>query len=139
MPFIAPYTTNPPVASPETIGASASNLPDGDQDHAPYVLLMESLDGIDVEVKLSAGAATYRPYYWVPVKGIANGGSWIPVGGDAASGSGPVSAAAATHGGGANGRYQHRGGKKWWILVRESSAGETVTWAKLEARRVVLE
>lgn len=142
MPFCSVYTTNPPLLPPETINASSGTTTDGTASgNAPFAIELESVDGVDGEVKLSAGAATYRIYYWTPVNktGFTNGGSWLPLGGDATSGAGPISANITNFGGGANGRYQHRSGKRWFLLVRETDAMSAVSWAKLEARRVVVE
>ena len=139
--FITPYLTNPPVLSPEAILLNAGTLTDGTASGvAPYVVTLEGCDGIDVEVKISAGSASYRPYYWVPINktGFANGGSWIALGADAIGGSGPASANIASYGGSCNGRYQHRNAKRQWILVREMG-NPTEEWAKIEERRVVTE
>lgn len=143
--FISPYLTNPPVSKPETINAGTGAGPDGEggDGKAPFVVEVESGDGIDVEVQLSAGSASYRPYYWKPITGHAESGVWIPIGGDAASsgtgGAGPTSASASYFGGAANGRYQGRPGRRKVILVREANTDSALVFASVESRRTVLE
>ena len=140
--FVTPYATNPPVAPPATLAAMTGTLTNGDASgFAPYVVELESGDGLDVEIKISAGTVSVRPYYWVPINksAFANGGTWVAVGGDAIGGSGPTSADASLLGGTANGRYVGRSGKKWWCLVIEASAGLTAVWARMEPRRVLVE
>lgn len=142
--FVTPYATNPPLLPPATLAALTGTLTNGDASgFAPYVVELESGDGLDVEIKISAGTVSVRPYYWVPINksAFANGGTWVAVGGDATmgSGSGPTSADASLLNGTANGRYQGRSGKRWWCLVIEASAGLTAQWARMEPRRVLVE
>lgn len=139
--FVTPYATNPPLLPPSTLVKLAGALTDGDAGLAPYVVELESGDGLDVEIKVSAGTASVRPYYWVPINkaAFANGGTWVAVGGDAVAGSGPTSVDASVLNGTANGRYQGRSGKRWWCLVIEAQMGYAGVWARMEPRRVLVE
>ena len=110
---------------------------------APHVVELESGDGLDVEIKISAGTVSVRPYYWVPIGKTAfwNGGTWVAVGGDATmgAGSGPTSADASLLNGTANGRYQGAQ-REEMVVPRHRGVGEPDgAVGPHEPRRVLVE
>lgn len=136
--FVSVYTTNPPVLSPAAINAAGAGahvaLTDGMGGTAPLaVFLASGYEGIDVEASTSAGTCRLRAWFWenLPTTVNANGGQWVPLGGDAVAGSSGVSLDSTVLGGRADGRYTSRTGPKWWLLVREANAGSNLSWAKI--------
>ena len=157
--FISPYTTGWPALPPPVSGSSAPNptagtinaatgtAPDGANNspptYAPYAVELPAGEGINVEVVLSAGTASYWPAYWTPLAGDpgGNGGRWVALGYDAAAGgAGACSANVANSGGTANARYgQMPEGRRWWCLVRTATGAETLVYARIEPRKVIIE
>lgn len=84
---------------------------------------------------VTAGTVKLRPYYWeietTSTSGI--GGRWIPLGGDAVSGSSAVAFNSATYGGCANGRYVNRRLERIFVLVKEDDVGSIFDFVHLSA------
>jgi len=104
-----------------------------DQVAAASVLFMPPGAELWVEGQVTAGSVSLRPYYWSDDLAAVSvlKGAWIPVGGDAISGTSPVSFAAASFGGAAQGSYPWRRAACYVVLVQEAAAAPTYNFVHL--------
>ena len=96
MPKITPLASVP-TTTPDLVAAAS-------------VLFMPPGAELWVEGQVTAGTVSLRPYYWSDDLSAVTvlKGAWIPVGGDAISGTSPVSFDVADFGGAAQGSYPWR-------------------------------
>ena len=126
-----------PIAAAPT---GAGSDPDSYHAANPTKVLLRAApgDGVDVRFQVQTAAVSLRPYFWQPVPGHADGGAWVGLGFDSASGVG-ASPATAEPGVGndcAHGRFQ---GWDWGvaslILVAADGLVANVKWAALDVVR----
>lgn len=109
--------------TPVALNALPAN-PDARSGTPPNAVKLGPCDNIWIKARVTANTKTFQPFFWDAVDGHANGGVWLPVGGDAAanSGAGVVTCDASVAGGGSHGRYDW-GGPGVWIAVVHTGTG----------------
>lgn len=119
MPKITPLSSVPTTTPDLVAAASVLFLPPGAE--------------LWVEGQVTAGTASLRPYYWsddLTALSVLKG-AWIPVGGDAISGTSPVSFDVADFGGAAQGSYPWRRASCYVVLVEDAAAAVTYNFVHL--------
>jgi hypothetical protein len=118
---ITPLAAVPGTAPAGVAAASILNVP-------PSELLW-------VSGRVTAGTVGLRPYFFEveATSSTGIGGAWVPLGGDAVAGSGPVSFDVSEFAGCASGSYTNRRLARDFVLVKEDDVGSVFDFVHLSA------